>query len=109
MEPTVQIPTNFTDAGKLLGMFEIRNTLECLIFCVPILWAVLAFSPFGLTGTVILASVLLIPICGFALMGVFDHSLFTFILLYVRWRKKRGILLYRGNKPISIKEAARWV
>ena len=108
MEKTIQIPTNYTDAGSLLGMFEIRNTVECLVVCIPVLWAVLSLSPFGLTGTVILASVLVFPIGGFAITGIYDHSLFTFLKLYYRWRKKRGILLYKGNKPISMKEARLW-
>ena len=36
MEPTVFIPTNYTDAGKLLGMFEIRNVIECFVLCIPL-------------------------------------------------------------------------
>ena len=54
MEPTVFIPTNFTDAGKLFGMFEIRNVVECFILCVPIALLAILLSPFGLTGTIVL-------------------------------------------------------
>ena len=104
METTVHIPTNYTDAGRLLGMFEIRNSIECVILCVPIILMVFAFTPFGLTPTLIIACVLTIPIGGFALMGIADHSLFTFLRLYRRWKKDRGILLYRGGKKIAYKE-----
>ena len=91
------IPTNFTDAGKLFGMFEIRNAIECAILCIPLLMLVIALSPFGLTGTIILGGILLIPAGGFALLGVRDHSLFTFLRLFLIWRKRRGILIYRGE------------
>lgn len=104
METTVYIPTNYTDAGKLFGMFEIRNAIECVILCVPILWSVFAFSPFGLTVTLVIACVLVIPTGGFALMGIADHSLFAFLKLYKRWRKDRGLLVYRGSKKIAYKE-----
>ena len=35
-EITVAIPANFTDAGRLFGMFEIRNTGEAVFLCVPL-------------------------------------------------------------------------
>ena len=52
MENEYIIPANYTDAGKLLGAFEIRNVIEALILCLPIGLALLKLSPFGLTGTV---------------------------------------------------------
>ncbi len=104
METTVHIPTNYTDAGKLFGMFEIRNAIECAVICIPLLWLVFTLSPFGLTATISIAGVLVIPIGGFALMGIADHSLFTFLRLYRKWRKNRGVLLYRGDKKITYKE-----
>lgn len=104
MDTTVRIPNNYTDAGRLFGMFEIRNSIECVVICVPIVWLVFGLSPFGLTATMIIASVLTIPIGGFALMGVADHSLFTFIRLYRKWKNKREILLYRGFNSIKYKD-----
>lgn len=104
METTVHIPTNYTDAGRLFGMFEIRNAIECLIVCVPILFLVFKLTPFGLTATLIIACALTIPLAGFTLMGIADHSLFTFLKLYRRWKKNRCVLLYRGNKAITYKE-----
>ena len=34
-EITVVIPVNFTDAGRLFGLFEIRNAVEAVLICVP--------------------------------------------------------------------------
>jgi hypothetical protein len=90
--PTVNIPANFTDAGKILGMFEIRNTVEALIVSVPP--AVLLFRalPFGLTAKAIICAVFLVPAAGFCLTGVLDYSLLTFLRIYFRWRKNRRVL-----------------
>lgn len=96
---TVYIPTNYTDAGKLLGTFEIRHVAECAAICLPL--AALAFlCPFGLTGKIITCAVLVVPTGGFALIGVHDNSLLTFARLYRRWRKNRRILTYRGSQWI---------
>ena len=35
---TYHIPVNFTDAGKLFGVFEIRNAVETVLLCIPILF-----------------------------------------------------------------------
>ena len=103
MEPTVFIPTNYTDAGKLLGLFEIRNVIECFILCVPLTLLTVWLSPFGLTGTIILVTVPVIAVGGFALIGVQDLSLFTFLRIYIRYRKNKRILTYRGTQWIKRK------
>lgn len=103
MEPTVFIPTNYTDAGKLLGLFEIRNVIECFILCVPLALLTIWLSPFGLTGTIILVTVPVIAVGGFALIGVQDHSLFTFLRIYTRYGKNKRILTYRGTQWIKRK------
>ena len=103
MEPTVFIPTNFTDAGKLCGMFEIRNVVECFILCVPIALLAILLSPFGLTGTIVLVTVLVISIGGFAMIGVQDYSLFTFLRIYNRFKKNKRIITYRGTPWVKKK------
>ena len=45
---TYHIPVNFTDAGKLFGVFEIRNAVETVLLCVPILFLCLALLPLTL-------------------------------------------------------------
>lgn len=103
MEPTVYIPTNYTDAGKLLGMFEIRNVVECMTICIPLTLLCIFLSPFGLTGTIILCLVPDIAIGGFALLGVQDVSLLTFLRIYHRFRYNRRIMTYRGTQWIKRK------
>ena len=45
---TYHIPVNFTDAGKLFGVFEIRNAVETVLLCIPILILCLALLPLTL-------------------------------------------------------------
>ena len=33
---TYRIPANYTDAGRLFGLFPIRNTVEAVILAVPV-------------------------------------------------------------------------
>ena len=103
MEPTIFIPTNYTEAGKLLGMFEMRNVVECAVLCIPITLLCILLSPFGLTGTIILTMVLDITAGGFALIGIQDHSLFTFLRIYKRYKSNQKILTYRGTKWVKKK------
>lgn len=105
MEHTIIfIPRNYTDAGKVLGMFEIRNVAEALILCVPLIFLTVSLSPFGLMGTLITATALTVVVGGFALIGIHDYSLITFARLYYCWRKNRRILTYRGLKWLNIKK-----
>lgn len=50
---TYYIPTNFTDAGRVLGLFEIRNLIEAVLLTLPILYLCLAFVPLSLTPKII--------------------------------------------------------
>ena len=92
----VYIPTNYTDAGKIFGMFETRNVAECMLICIPVLLLLILLSPFGLTGTIILCTVAIVPLGGFSLIGVQDYSLFTFLRIHRRFKKRKRILTYRG-------------
>lgn len=47
------IPSNFTDAGRIMGLFELRNLVEAVILTVPALYLCIAFLPFGLTAKII--------------------------------------------------------
>ena len=33
---TIYIPSNYTDAGKLLGAFALRQVAECAAICLPL-------------------------------------------------------------------------
>ena len=48
------IPTNFTDAGRIMGLFELRNLIEAAILTIPVLYLCIAFLPFKLTTKIIL-------------------------------------------------------
>ena len=88
-------------------MFELRNVAEALILCLPLLLITLLLSPFGLTGTLILATVFVVAIGGFALIGIHDYSLLTFVRLHRRWRKNKRILIYRGSQWVNKKKSVR--
>ena len=107
LESIVYIPRNYTDAGRIFGMFEIRNVIECVLLCFPIIILTFLSSPFGLTATIIICMVFVIPIGGFSLIGIHDYSLLTFIRLYIRWRKSRRILVYRGIKWINTRKTTK--
>ena len=98
---TVYIPTNYTDAGKLLGAFALRHVAECAAICLPLAALVFLLCPLGLTGKIIVCAVLVVP------AGVQDNSLLTFARLYRRWRKNRRILIYRGSQWVNQKLKAK--
>ena len=91
------IPANFTDAGKLLGMFTIRNTIEALLMAAPLTYLGLVFLPFEITTRIIITMVAVIPTGGFALIGVNDDCLTRFVGSWWRWRRNRRILTFRGS------------
>jgi len=102
MEQTVNnIPANFTDARKIFGMFEIRNMVETVIIALPLVAVFFFLLPFGLTVKIISSSVFIIPACGFALIGVQDSSLFTFLRVYIKWRRNKRVLSTEGAKTLE--------
>ena len=62
------IPSNFTDAGRIMGLFELRNLVEAVILTVPALYLCIAFLPFGLTAKIIVTLVVVVPVGGFGLI-----------------------------------------
>lgn len=97
----VYIPNNYTESGRIFGMFEMRNAAEALILCVPLTLLTIFLSPFGFTETLTIVTVFVVSVGGFALTGIHDYSLITFIRLHRRWRKNRRILIYRGIKWVK--------
>ena len=92
------IPANFEDSGKLLGIFAIRNVIEAAIASLPITYLIFAFVPLSLTWKIILAATFIIPIGGFALIGVNDDPLSVFARSVWRWLRNREIIEYRGEE-----------
>ncbi len=91
------IPVNFTDAGRLFGLFEIRNAIETILLSVPILFCCIAFLPLAWMPKLIVTMVILVPIGGFALIGINGDSLTRWLSCWWRWRKLRRMIFYRGE------------
>ena len=91
------IPANFTDSGKLFGLFEIRNAVEAVILALPILYFAFVLTPASLTWKIIVSLTFAVPFGGFALIGIYDDCITRFIKSWFIWRKNRKILLYRGD------------
>ena len=83
---TYYIPANYTDAGKLFGLFEIRNTIEAVLVGLPILCFCAAFLPLELTWKIIVSLFLLVPAVGFALIGLKDDSLTRYLRTWWTYR-----------------------
>lgn len=94
------IPTNFTDAGRVMGLFEIRNLVETIILTLPILYLCIAFLPFALTTKIIVTLILVVPLAGFGLIGINDDCMTRWVSCWWRWRRKRRIILFRGEIKI---------
>lgn len=91
------IPTNFTDAGRVLGLFEIRNLVEAVILTLPVLYFCIAFLPLALSPKIMVTLCIVIPVGGFGLIGIRDDSLTRFLRCWLRWRKRRRLMSYRGE------------
>ena len=91
------IPANFEDSGKIMGLFSTRNVVEAVILLLPFAFCIFNLVPLSLTWKIILSSVFVIPIGGFALMGIRDDPLSIFVRTWFEWRKNRKILEYRGE------------
>ena len=94
---TYHIPANFTDAGRILGLFEIRNVVEAALLAIPALYLCLALLPLALTPKLIVTMVIVIPIGGFALTGIRDDSLTRWLKGWWNWHRRRRIIFFRGR------------
>lgn len=91
------IPANFTDAGRLFGLFEIRNAVETVVLTLPVLFLCIALLPLALMPKIIVTLILVIPLGGFALIGIGGDSLTRFLSCWLRWRRQRRMIFYRGE------------
>lgn len=91
------IPTNFTDAGRIFGLFEIRNMVEAVILTLPALYICLALLPFGLTTKIVVTLSVVVPLGGFGLIGIGGDSLSRWVKCWWIWRRQRRLMLYRGE------------
>lgn len=94
---TYFIPANFTDAGRVLGLFPLRNLVEAVLLALPVLYLCIALLPLSLTPKIITTMALIIPLGGFALIGVRDDSLTRWMADWWRWRSSRRRIMFRGE------------
>ena len=94
---TYYIPANYTDAGKVFGMFEIRNVMEAVLVGIPVLFICISLLPLAMTAKIVVTLVIFVPTAGFALIGISDDSLTRYIKAWIGWRKKRRVLTFRGG------------
>jgi len=105
---TYRIPANYTDAGRVLGQFPVRNAVEAIILALPPAYFCFAYLPFGLTVRIIFALVLSVPLGGFALGGVNDDSLSAFLKSCLLWLVRRKIIFYRGTPKSEHRRRTLW-
>lgn len=94
------IPSNFTDAGRVMGLFELRNLVEAVLLTLPVLYICIAFLPFTLTVKIIATLTVVVPLGGFALVGISDDSLTRWLQSWWRWRHNRRVILFRGEVKV---------
>ena len=97
MHNTYFVPVNYTDAGKLFGVFAVRNSIEAVLLAVSATLLVWRFPLISFSTKLFAVVVIAVPLAGFALLGVNDDSLSQFLLLWGSWRKNRTVRLYRGK------------
>lgn len=91
------IPVNFTDAGRAFGLFETRNLIEAVLLTLPVLYLCVRLLPFALTTKLVVTLTIIVPVGGFALIGISDDSLTRWLAGWLRWRRQRRIMYYRGE------------
>lgn len=62
------IPTNFTDAGRVMGLFELRNLVEAVVLTIPVLYLCIAFLPFALSTKIMVTLVVIVSCHWYSLM-----------------------------------------
>ena len=105
---TYHIPANYTDAGRLFGLFPIRNTVEAAILAIPTLFLCFRLLPFTLTTNIVITMALVVPTAGFALIGLGDDSLSRALIAWWRWKRRKKIITFRGT-PLESKKRGRTV
>ena len=91
------IPTNFTDAGRVFGLFEMRNLVEAVILTVPVIYLCFVLLPFRLTAKLIVTLTVAVPVGGFGLIGIGGDCLSRWLKSWWVWRRQRRLMFYRGE------------
>ncbi len=91
------IPTNFTDAGRVMGVFEVRNLVEAVLLTLPVLYLSIVFLPLSLMPKIVVTLLIVAPLGGFGLVGISDESLTRWVGIWWRWRRHRRLITFRGR------------
>lgn len=91
------IPNNFPDAGRVMGLFELRNLVEAVLLAVPALYLCITLLPFTLTPKLIITMAAVVPLAGFGLIGISDDSLTRWLGAWWHWRRRRRVFFFRGE------------
>ena len=90
---TYIIPPNFVDTGTFFGgMFKARNVIEAGILSAAVGIPICVFLPLGLTAKIIVLCLTALPIALFALIGISGESLFSFLVIFVKYLKNRRVV-----------------
>ncbi|WP_409967713.1 hypothetical protein RFF05_14250 [Bengtsoniella intestinalis] len=91
-----RIPTNYTDAGRILGMFPLRNLIETMLLVLPVTVLAIQYIHLPISPKIVVILTVIIPLGGFGLMGIGGDSLGQWVGGWWRWRQKRQQLFFRG-------------
>ena len=118
---TFIIPQNFTDSGKILGMFKTRNFIEAVVFAgLPayFIWNIL-LPIAGIVPTICITIFLIVPIFIFCIMGINEDALTLFLqhvfsflknkkkMRFKRIRTYRVVQRVQANAGVSGKKKRR--
>ena len=89
-------------AGGLHGAaaVAVKETAPFLVkrlLAVLVLYLCIAFLPFALSTKIMVTLVVIVPVGGFGLIGVNDDSMTRWLEDWWRWRRRRRIILFRGE------------
>ena len=98
------IPPNFIEKGKIMnGTFDIRNTIESIIFSVLIGFPVIHLN-FSLTTRIIILCMTALPVAMVSLIGIGGESITAFLMNALRFIFKRRTIYRSDILPPSKKK-----
>ncbi len=92
-EETYIIPHNYTDNGKILGMFEKQSVVTAALWCIPMSFIVFKL-PLSTDYKIFVFMFLVIPPTIFALVGIGSETLVDFVKFILRFMKRSKVYTY---------------
>ena len=86
------IPPNFIEKGKILnGTFDIRNTIEAILFAL-LIGVPVVHLPLSLTTRIIILCMTALPVAMLSLIGIGGESITAFLMNALRFVKNRRVV-----------------